>query len=288
MARTYANFLLFEDVLDNLPEDSATIMKQAVEMLLNPSVKLVEEDCGTLLGKVVTTNYELEGLTSLATGFRLSRSYLDFLLSSGIYTVRIRDLHACNSHLKGGICRKCYEATLLGETAPEVGTSLTIATSLIYQSDIIIGNNYTKQFPLSQTEDDWYDVKVIRNGEVIDPSLYTLGFDYIEFPVTLPTNEIYVVHFFQENAEPFQGYVSKTYSGGLLGMEPLPTLPTMLRETLYVDMFSDTFFGLMLEELRTLSSIPSTYMDFIDRIHDKLEKVLYVLYLYALYKNVES
>lgn len=288
MARTYANFLLFEDVLDNLPDDSATIMKQAVDMLLNPTIQVVEEDCQTLLGRVVTTNYELEGLTSLATGLKLSRAYIDSLLSYGSYTVRIRDLHACNSHERGGICQKCYEATLMGETAPAVGTTFSIPTSLIYQSDVIVGNGYSKQYPLSQTEDDWYDVKVIQNGEIVDPGLYTLGFDYIEFPGILATNSIYVVHFFQENTEPFQGYIAKTYSGGLLGMEPLPTLPTMLRESLYYKMFPDTYIGLMLEELNQLKEIPSTYIDYIDRIHDRLEKVLYILYLYALYKNLQD
>lgn len=288
MARTYANFLLFEDVLDNLPEDSATIMQQAVNMLLNPIVQVVENDCHTLLGKVVTTNYELEGLTSLATGIKLSRAYIDSLLAAGAYTVRVRDLHACTSHEKGGICQKCYEATMLGETAPNVGTTFSIPTSLIYQSDVIVGNGYSAQYPLSQTEDDWYDVKVIQNGQIVDPSLYTLGFDYIEFPSIVATNSVYVVHFFQENTEPFQGYIAKTYSGGLLGMEPLPTLPTMLRESLYYSMFPDTFISLMLEELNQLHEIPAAYSEYIERIHDRLEKVLYILYLYALYKNIQD
>jgi len=287
MARTYSNFLLFEDVLDNLPEDSSPILLQAVNFLLNPSTVIVEEDCGTLLGKVVQTNFELEGLTYLATGDKLSHSSIQSLLADGKYKIRIRDLHSCNSHLKGGVCQKCYEATLLGETAPLIGTALSIPTSLIYQSDLLIGNNYTSKFPVSQTEDDWYDLKVIHNGEIIDPSLYTIGFDFIQFPSILATNDTYVVHFLQENTEPFQGYVAKTYSGGILGMEPLPTLDTMLRESLYEAMFPDNFFSLMMEELKTLKTIPSTYSDYVERIHDKLERVLYVLYLYALYKNLE-
>ncbi len=73
MSRTYANFLLFENVLDNLPDGTGTIMQQAVQMLSSPIVKVVEENCCTLLGKVVTVNYELEGMIDLATDTPISR-----------------------------------------------------------------------------------------------------------------------------------------------------------------------------------------------------------------------
>ena len=288
MSRTYANFLLFEDVLDGMPEDSAIIMTQAVDMLMNPSVQIVEEDCQTLLGKVVDTNYELEGLTSLATGEIISREYINYLLSNGEYKIRIRELHSCASHKKGGVCQKCYKASYMCSEVPEVGTTLQIPTKLIYQSDTIIGNGYLSVYTLSQTEDDWYDVIVIKDGEVVDTSLYTLGYDYIQFPEVLSTNTTYIVHFFKENTESFQGFISKTYSGGLLGMEPLPTTPTLLRESLYYPMFPDTQVSLLLEELSKLKEIPVLYIDYINRIHDKLEKVLYILYLYALYQSMQD
>ncbi len=312
MARTYSNFLLFEDVLDNLPNTSSRIILQAVDLLLNPIVKVVEEDCHTVLGEVSDLKFESEGLTYIQakyptsylvsnhTHYITSTAVLDNatimeLLAQGIYKVGIRNLHSCNSHLNGGICRKCYSASLFGEEAPIVGYSVSIPTKLVYQTDTIIGNNLDQDFVLSETDDSWYSIKVIKDGLVLVEGIdYTLSvnsegaIDTIHFPSAPGINSIYIVHMLKENLEPFLGVISKSYSGGLLGIKPLPTLKTMLRESLYQELFSDTFLELILEEVKGLTTIPVTYIDYLDKIHDKLEKVLYTLFVYAIFKNVKG
>jgi hypothetical protein len=288
MSRTYSNFLLFEDVLDSMP-DYAPVMVQAANMLLNPITKIVDEDCGTYLGQVVDTSAELSGLIEVETGDRITFDRIITLLTVGKYKIGVRTLNTCLSHTNGGICRVCYESSFLGQTAPPVGTNLTLSSDLIYQTDVLIGNGYTKQFPLSETSDEWYGVKVVNGGSVVAPSNYTLGFDTITFNTAPPADSTgrNVVHFYKKNADPFQGYIAKTYTGALLGMQPLPSLRPLLRESLYEQLFSDSFISLMTSELTKLTGIPRTYISYVETIHSRMEKVLAIMFLYSLYSNID-
>jgi hypothetical protein len=261
-------------------------MAQAVQILLNPTTKIVEEDCDTLLGEIVENSMELEGRIEVSTKEVLSNARIIELLQQGKYKIGIRTLATCQSHVHGGVCRICYEGSLIGQTAPSVDSTVAIPAMQIYQSDTILGNGFTNTFPLTQTEDDWYEVIVVRNG-VIQTSGYTLGFDTLTYTPTLEVGETVIVHFLKQNTDPFQGYIAKTFSGALLGMQAMPTIKPLLRESLYETLFSDNFVGLVLAELKPLKAIPSTYIDYLERVHGKMEKVLLALYLFALYSNVE-
>jgi hypothetical protein len=291
MSRTYSNFLLFEDVIDGMPEGS-TLVKQAVSMLLNPMVTVVEEDCNTFLGKIVETTNELQGYIEVATKEPLTITRITELLAAGSYFIGIRTLHTCQSYKLGGICRMCQKSSNLGiQTNTPLGTSAVIASMLVYQTDIIRGDGFNSTFELSETSDDWYDVAVIKQGHRLVKDVdYTLGFNSITF-MTTPgidvANDTITVHFLKQNTDPFLGYIAKTYSGALLGLLALPTLDTYLRETLYENMLSDNFVSLVLEEVSALKAVPSTYKDFLERVHGKMERLLLALYLYAIYANVE-
>lgn len=287
MSRTYSNFLLFEEVLDNIPTVSPT-MTQAVGILLNPLTTVVDEDCNTLLGEIVDTSYELEGLIEVATKSVLTRTRINQLLQQGKYKVGVRNLHTCLSHTSGGICRLCYQGTFPGEAAPNVGSNISVPNMLIYQTDVIQGTGYASAFDLSETSDDWYEVKVVKNGVVLNEGPdYTLGDSGITFPSIPTNNDAYVVHFLKQNTDPYQGYIARTYSGALLGMEPLPTLKPVLRESLYEQQFSDSFLSMLIEEVKQFKAIPDTYLDYLERVHSRMEKVLLTLYLFAVYSNVE-
>lgn len=288
MSRSFANFLLFEDVLDNIPTTDP-VMVQAVNTLLAPMVKIVEENCGTLLGAVTETSLELEGLTDIATGDVLTPTTIRAALAAGKYKLNLRSLSSCNSHLKGGICRKCYQGSYIGQTAPAVGTTISLTSSLIYQTDVVLGTGYSSKFTLSQTTDDYYDIKILNQGVVVTTG-FTLGYDFIQFNSIVPLNPVtgaYTIHFYQQNTEPFEGLIAKTYSGSLLGIQPLPTLKPLLRKQLYDSQLSDNFIALMLEIVEPMRAIPSTYLDYLQTVHSRLEKVLLILYLYAVYGNVQ-
>lgn len=280
--RSFSNFLLFEDVLSNLPAGSS-LLQQAGDLLVNPMVKVVEDDCGTLLGEIMDLDFEKEGLVELATGVPLDRPRIAEILESGKYKVPIRTLHSCIA--PGGICRACYEAQYLDRVAPPVNSQTKIDPLLNYQTDIIIGNNYATSFTLTESTDDFDDVIVIKNG-LIATAGFTISGNQMIFAVAPTYTDVYVVRFYRETSEPLQGYMARSYSGDLLGMKPLPTLHTPIRESLYSTIISDGFLAMLQTELAPYKAIPSTYIEYIDRIHDKLEKTLFIIYLYAIFANV--
>lgn len=287
--RTYANFLLFEDLLDNLPI-GAPLLTQMASNIISPRVQMIEEDCGTLLGSVEDTVFALEGKVELATDTALSRTRIEELLGEGKYTVAIRDLHSCIS--TGGICKKCFQATYPTYTNEIViGQSIQVPSSLNYQSDVLVTDGINRTFNLTQNQDDYYSVIVVKNGLIVPTNMYTLTYDTIVLNDALPIdiNTVYVVHFYKANSEPLLGYISKTYTGGLLGLTPLPALKTPIRESLYQTLISDSMILNMTSQLRPFKAlIPTTYMDYLDRIHDRLEKALFILYLFAVFGNVNS
>lgn len=287
MSRTYANFLLFEEVLDNIPTTSP-VMTQAVDILLNPMTMVVEEDCNTLLGEIVDTSYELEGLIEVATKDPLTKDRISQLMQAGTYKIGIRNLHTCLSHTRGGICRLCYQGSFIDKVAPGVGNNIAVPNMLIYQTDVIHGTGYSTSFNLSESSDEWYELKVVKDGNVLTEDVdYSLDDDIITFPTAPTLSDIYVVHFLKQNTDPYQGYIARTYSGALLGMEPLPTLKPILRESLYEKQFSDGFLEMLLQEVRNFKAIPETYIDYLDRVHSRMERVLLAMYLFAVYGNVE-
>jgi hypothetical protein len=290
MSRTYSNFILFEDVLDQIPPESM-VMKQAINMLLNPVVNIVEDDCNTLLGKMVDTNLELQGYTECATKEPMDNARIHQLLVAGSYRIGVRSLYTCQSYKLGGVCKLCYKAHHFGvEPDTSMGTAITIPALQIYQTDVLAGNGVSKEFFLSETSDDWYDVVVIKEGQRMSPSDYTLNFDSITFntvPGTDPETDVIAVHFLKQNSDSFLGYIAKTYSGALLGIDPLPAIEPMLRHDLYEAAFSDSFIGMILDEVHKLKAIPSTYKNFMDQVHGKMERMLLALFLYAIYSNVE-
>jgi len=132
-----------------------------------------------------------------------------------------------------------------------------------------------------------FDKVIIFKNGVIQSAGFGIVDDQLIFPSNISYSDIYTVRFYRETSEPLQGYIARSYSGDLLGMKPLPTTSTIIRESLYASIIPESILSMMLIELSPLKSIPSTYLEYVDRIHDKLEKALYILYLYAIFSNVQ-
>ena len=297
MSRTYANFILFENVLDTLVHSQDPIVVQYLSNLLNPVVKIVENDCGTLLGESRETSYELEGLVETATGDRLTATRITSILNSGKYYTNLRTLGTCLSHTKGGICRKCYSASVPGSYdiafniyPPVLGSVVTVQSQMPYQTDIIQGDGLKTTFILSQNPDQYYSVYFVNQDHFYDlPSGSSINGNTLTFSSPPPAGNAgrYVIHFYDKSAQPFQGYISQTYSGALLGMKPLRTTALMMRKSIYEDQFSDSSVGLLLDVVSKIKTIPDTHLEFINRIHPKLEKIIFSLFLYAIFSNVK-
>lgn len=135
--RSYSNFLLFKNVLENLPTGSR-IIQDAARMIMNPYITIIEADCGTLLGKIEKLSYALEGEIELGTQNRLTIARIGLLLSQGVTTIRIRSISTCTS--KKGLCMACYTSTFV-PIPTTVNMSGVSTTSLLSNAISKIGQN---------------------------------------------------------------------------------------------------------------------------------------------------
>lgn len=116
---TLENFFKQKAMPDLLPSVKAFTTK-----ILQPTVKVVEEDCHTMLGRNVSADdYSMVGLLALDTDEIIDEAYVIDKYEHNIFTIRVRDTCACTSN--GGVCRKCLHGTYIRlgitEPLPEVG-----------------------------------------------------------------------------------------------------------------------------------------------------------------------
>lgn len=116
---TLENFFKQKAMPDLLPN-----VKSFTTKILQPTVKVVEEDCHTLLGRNVSADdYSMVGLLALDTDEIIDEQYVIDKYEHNIFTIRVRDTCACTS--TGGVCRKCLHGTYIRlgitEEVPPVG-----------------------------------------------------------------------------------------------------------------------------------------------------------------------
>ena len=283
--RSYSNFILFEGALTNLPIGSAPII-EAANFLVSPTVPIIEVDCGTLLGSTLpltynTVGYETVGYLELFTQTFLTVQRVQILLAQGVSSVKVRSTSTCVS--KGGVCTTCYNGSFRPTVLPAVGSLVTLSSTFIYASQIIIGNGVDSVYPVSQNSTQYTQTNVSYYPEVI-----SLTDTQITFSTVRQSTDIFTLHFYKLSSDPLLEYIAKSYSGSLMGIAPLPSYQLLLKPSLYSSLFSDSHMQLLRNELDNYSSnIPTQYLDYCDTIVDKLEKVLYIIYTYAIYGNIQ-
>lgn len=128
--RSYAQSMLLENLYKqkSMP-DLLPSVKSFTTKILQPSVKIVEDDCHTLIGRNVSADdYSMVGLLALDTDEIIDEQYVIDKYEQDIFAIRVRDTCACTS--TAGICRKCLHGTYirLNMTAevPPVGTTVKL------------------------------------------------------------------------------------------------------------------------------------------------------------------
>ena len=275
--RTYSNYLLFEGVLDSL-SSSSDIVGTMAKSVVTPVVKIVEEDCGTTLGTEVVVNFDLEGDILLSTNTPLTYSHIYSLLSSGVYKVGVRKASSCIS--KGGVCRKCAAGSMLGATIPAIGEGFQLVPEFNYKTEYFVGDGIRKSY-LLRTD---YDVaKVIINGLVVK---VLSGETHVDFTVAPAPGQKFIIRYYTADSSSLLGYIARSFSGGLLGVRPLDTPPLVIREELYNSILQEGQIAILEEEVLAISGIDSKYMDYVAKVHSKLEKCLMLLFTYAIFSDI--
>lgn len=277
MSRTFSNYLLFEGVLDSLASSSANIVQSMANNLLTPLVKVVEEDCETSLGTYGELTFGDEGEIIIGQSTPLTYQDIYLLLSQGKYKVNFRKTNSCIS--KGGVCRTCLRGSMLGENIPSIGEYVKVIPEFNYRSERLQGTGTPSTFTL---RNDFDIAKVVVSGEVTDILLPNKTSVVVDTPGT------FLIRYYTSDSTSLLGYLGRTFSGGLLGINPLPTPPLLIKESLYNDVLSDTQISILEEEVSNLSTIEDRFIDYSKDIHSKLEKSLFLLFLFAVFSDIIS
>lgn len=283
--RTFSGLLVLEDVLDYIPHDSPMITSLET-LVFHPTLQIVEADCGTTLGKIEPVNYEIEGKTELATGLVISKARIDAILATGTYNTSIRTLDTCIS--KGGICAACYLSSHPGTTTLAVNSRVIVDCEYIYKNEVLAAQDTQAVFTLGLASNLYTRLYVFREGVLL-----SAGVDYTLVGTTLTLTSPFsgsgknlLVRYMQNNRSPYLLWLSKTYAGSMLGLKPLASPALTLRPLLLASLLEENRLQLVQEYLGNISAIPPSYLTYCATIIDRLERALYMLALYAIFRNV--
>lgn len=282
-----------EDVLDFLPA-SSPLINQVADSIFNPTVSVTAEDCGTLLGTTIDLSPASEGLVELSTNEQLTQSKIVSYLSQGIYKLATRDLHSCTAH--GGICVECYKATFPKNPVPQAPTTdaegnviiskIKIPSKFTSGSDMFASNGEGTTFATSVPSDQYDDVSLYINGVLQPNSAYTLTNLTLQLTAPQPLGTYLSVRYTKYSAKPYFGYLANTYSGSIVGIQPMPVADTVLRPSLLRQLVSDGILGKISEELSGYGTIDPSYINYAETVKDPLEKAVLLITLYGIYANI--
>jgi hypothetical protein len=166
---------------------------------------------------------------------------------------------------------------------PAIGTRVTLNSELIYRTQVIVGDGVNISYHVSQTSSDYTRTNIAYYTQVSSLTDTTITFRSIRSPT-----DIFVLDYYTVSSNSFLEYIAKSYSGALLGLAPLPSYQLLLKPSLYETMFSNSRIQLMRNELDNYkSNIPPLHLEYCDTISDVLEKILFIIYLYAVYANTD-
>lgn len=282
--RTYSNFLLFEEVLDFAPQVDQKLY-QFVQDVIRPRVRVVSTDCGTTVGTSIDVNYEIEGLIELATDDVLDKARITTLLTAGTYSVAVRNLYSCVA--ENGICSRCYQGTYIDMATPAVDSTIRLEPEYNYQTEVFIADGTHTDFVLTEPDTEYTKVLVLIDGVILS-SGYTIANMTLSFTVAPANTKHIVVKYYKVTAQPFVGWLSNTYSGALLGMRPLSAQLLHIRPSLAQSLYNDEELNIMKQQLENYKFIPSDSMSYIENIHDKLERAIFISMLYGIFSNANA
>lgn len=284
--RTYAGTLLLQNLFNYVPQTNMGLYNLA-QGIFYPSVPVTVLDCGTTLGKIETVNFEAEGLTQLSNDEVLSETSITELLSEGIYSTATRHVSTCIA--PGGCCTLCYQATYPQDVFPTVNTRVTIRPEYLVNAELIqakVGaTSYTTVTPVG-TYVKYY---VYANGTLlIEGTDYTLNGNNLTLLVNPITNFNVVLRFTTYDLSPFMLWLAETYSGSILGLEPLPYSLLPIRSLYLTSTLSKNRLQLVNQQVSQIKAVPTEFANYIPKITDSLEQALYMIALYSIYSNVIS
>jgi hypothetical protein len=296
MSRSLLNFLIFEDLFDNLDINNFEVVELARQLFV-PSIKIVSENCGTKLGKILTVSPYINGNVRLdfngvldsnrmvPESYRISRIDIDTWLSQSIYKTKVRDLHYCAS--VGGVCATCYSSTF-NIPAPSVGSVVPVRNQYVIHDDHYVTSAKVADYKLTVEEGTYDSLQVYLDNHIVLPSEYSLSNNIITFLEAPLQGQYLRVDSIINSNKPFMAYLASTYSGSLLGLEAVAQQPITLPLGIVDRGITDSCITLLQDQIERLGTIDQSIIDYYTSLSNKVEKSLYLLTLASIYNDIQA
>jgi hypothetical protein len=282
--REYSNFLLLEGVFDEI-SDNVLSIKNFSDLIFTPSMKVIEEDCGTTLGKIVETTHDISGRIETSTGEVITSDRVIQLLQAGSYTVFVRDLHHCTS--EGGICQKDYVSSFPDYPVPEIGLYTKVPCLFLDEANSFLLDSSTTEFQLTREEGTYDSILVFKNGQLLPETEYSIANNLLTLVSPGPAGKYLTCKFRVDLKLPYLGYLAKTYSGAIFGMKGLTTQSIQVPEGAIKDSIDENILNIVTTDLSKLvPHCPANLVEYSRKIRDKLERALFIIAAYNIYTNV--
>lgn len=282
--RSYSSLLVFESVFDSMDQVDKDLVSLA-NQVFSPTVRIVEDDCGTLLGEMIDVNFEAEGRVELSTDLPLSRTRIIDLLSNGVYQVFVRTLATCISD--GGVCAKCYAASRPDASPKAVGDRVEVAPLFERSTEVLYTSAPSDSLSLSVPSDTYESILLFRNGSLVPASSYTVDGDTLQMSEPVPADTYLVTRYITTTRAPYLLYLAETYSGSLLGIKALPRPLLSVRPKLLVENISQGLLEDVVQVTKKFKAIPPNMLEYLSNTHDALEKALFVIALRTIYASTQ-
>lgn len=280
--RSYVNTIIFESALDSVAP-SNSLVYSVIKRLLSPSIKIIEEDCDTLLGEFVSISTRAQGLIELETNNPLTSARMSSLITANNKEVAVRSTATCTSI--GGVCKKCLRGSRPGLVIPETGSLYVLDPEVIVDTGPIgieTGQtSATLKYPKSQFD----KVYVYNDGILVDPSTYTLTETSLVLSSPAVSNVNYFIKYVSKTYAPYFYWLANTYSGSLLGINPLGKQLLPIRKNTMELYIPQEDIEVLVRRLKTLDIKDEDSILYIDEITDPVEKALYVVVLSSIFLN---
>jgi len=246
--RKYTTNLMLENLLYVIPPAAGNTYT-LLHRVVNPTVPVVERDCGTYLGLPVDRRVLTQGdmwkwvISAPGYGILYPTTTGDVLAATGNayqatkpFQYFIRHPGYCAS--QGGICARCALANLRMST----GTVYPPEDFEVITDHILAAGVFTLRCSLGQVR------------EFFTPSEYAL-----------------------------LTWLSDTYTGGLLGLSAIEKLPLPVKQSLYHSVIPANLLAQVTQETLQNPQVPEDYADLFTRITNPLEQALFCILMYGMF-----
>lgn len=287
--RNFTNTLLFEQSIDLVP--SGTEIAAQITSIFTPNIKIIESDCGTLLGRTSPLGLDLLGQIELSTGFSIGISRISQMSTLGATSMSIRTANTCIS--RGGICIQCFRATFRLNSAPSLGDVISIPPEFIIQREHVSVVAGSTSCQLSYTPDQYDRIYIFTSGQLRhSPADFSITGNIVTFTSPIPADIISgvpqptstITAWYGVNTTvPFIHWLAGTYSGSLAGMMPIPHEPFPLKPSLYLAALPAYAVNTLTSNVVNSPITPTGILNYMSKISDPLEQATLVALLNSIY-----